>query len=123
MSMPGNAAHAYRDVAQSTRTARDVEYETFARITRDLKSSFGERARSFPAYAEALTRNRKLWRLLAADLRQPGNALPDALKAQILSLASFVDDHTSKALARKVSPATLVEVNIAIMQGLRGKGG
>lgn len=123
MNMPGNASQAYRQVAQSTRTPRDVEYEAFVRVTRDLKSSFPKRAQSFAAYAEALNRNRKMWRLLAGDLRQPGNALPNELKAQILSLAGFVDDHTSKALARKVSPAVLIEINIAMMQGLRGKAG
>lgn len=123
MNMLGNASQAYRQVAQSTRTPRDVEYEAFARVTRELKSSFPKRAQSFSAYAAALNRNRKMWRLLAGDLRQPGNALPNELKAQILSLAGFVDDHTSKALARKVSPAVLIEINIAMMQGLRGKAG
>ena len=59
--------------------------------------------------------------ILAADLADPGNGLPDALKAQLLSLARFSLRHSDRVLAGNATSAVLIDVNISIMKGLRGE--
>ena len=49
-----------------------------------------------------------------------GNALPIQLRAQIVSLAGFVRRHGMAVLAGSASIAPLVDINTAIMKGLRG---
>ena len=49
-----------------------------------------------------------------------GNALPVALRAQLVCLAEFVRKHTLRVLGGQASIAPLVDINTAIMRGLRG---
>lgn len=70
----------------------------------------------------ALHENRQLWTVLAANVAEEDNELPDALRAQILSLANFTFKHTSGVLSKRQSVSPLIEINAAIMRGLSGKG-
>lgn len=99
----------------SFKSARDIEYDAFARITGALK-----RATSATDRAEALHKNRQLWTILAIDVADKGNALPASLRAEILSLAQFTMQHTSKVLAGSQTIDALVEINTSMMRGLRG---
>ncbi|SFT96306.1 flagellar protein FlaF [Sedimentitalea nanhaiensis] len=76
----------------------------------------------FTSLAEALHDNRKLWNIFAIDVADPGNSLPKDLKARLFYLAEFTNHHTSKVLARQASVEPLLEVNTAIMRGLRSRG-
>jgi flagellar biosynthesis activator protein FlaF len=49
-----------------------------------------------------------------------GNALPVPLRAQLISLAEFVRQHSMRVLAGRASIAPLIDINTAIMKGLRG---
>ena len=111
------ARSAYTNSAAPIRTEQGAEIETFARVTQQLQSA---KLRLQPAqFAQALHDNRKLWTLLAIDVADAGNQLPQQLRAQIFYLAEFTDQHTSKVLAGNADPAVLVEVNTAVMRGLR----
>ena len=48
-----------------------------------------------------------------------GAALPDDLRARIFYLAEFTDQHTRKVLNGRDTAGPLIEINTAIMRGLR----
>jgi flagellar protein FlaF len=116
------AKTAYAAPGGPTRTERATEYALFAEITRKLKNAIDE-PQNFPAMAAALHENRRLWSIIATDVADPGNRLPAALRARIFYLAEFTARHSSEVLARKQSAEALVEINTAIMRGLRQQGG
>jgi flagellar protein FlaF len=103
--------------AAPERTARDAEYANFASVTRELRAAD---AKDFPALARADTDNQRLWGTLAEDLMSDGNALPVPLRASLISLAEFVRRHSMAVLGGRASVAALVDINTAIMKGLRG---
>ena len=72
----------------------------------------------FAAMAAAVHENRRFWRLAADDLLAAGNRLPVPLRAQLLSLAGFVEKETSRILAGEATAAALVEINRAVARGL-----
>jgi flagellar biosynthesis activator protein FlaF len=122
-----NAAHlaqtAYSPARPGIQTARSTEYAVFARITRNLTAAAGRGKSGFSALVTALHENRRLWRILAADVADENNGLPAQLRAQIFYLAEFTDLHTSKVLAGNEIAGPLVEINTSIMRGLRARQG
>ena len=116
-----HARVAYANPNDAARTPRDIEYRAFARATRALTESVDAGGAEFAHLAEALTMNRRLWSALAVDLAGDGNGLPAALRASLLALAQFVMTHTDKVLNGDESVQPLIDVNTAIMRGLRGQ--
>lgn len=117
---PVAAARAgYAQPAGPTRTARGLEYDLFARITRRMTTAWADRKADFPALASALDENTRLWSTLAADVADPGNGLPAPLRAQLFYLFQFTADHSAKVLAGNAGIEVLVDINTAIMRGLR----
>ncbi|MCB2128864.1 MAG: flagellar biosynthesis regulator FlaF [Rhodobacteraceae bacterium] len=115
------AKSAYTAAAAPTRTERGTEYEIFSRITRKL----GVAARGecdFQSLVSVLHDNRMLWNALAADVAIETNALPAALRARIFYLSEFTTHHTRRVLAGEASVDALVEINTAVMRGLRQEG-
>lgn len=113
------ARTAYSPVNAPIRTGRSVEFEAFARATRDLKRASENPKLGFPALARAIHENRRLWTVLATDIADPDNALPADLRARIMYLCRFTDAHSKQVLQGKVSAAILVEINASMMRGLR----
>lgn len=99
--------------------ARDVEYDAFSRVTRMLK--LAPRDCAGEATITAVTRNNELWTLLATDLAGPANALGDQVKAGLLSLAIFSLKHGQAVLCGRGTTDALIDVNLAVMKGLRGE--
>lgn len=116
------AKTAYSNPGQPTRTSRGTEYELFARITHRLKAAAALDRAQFPALARALQDNRELWAALAVDVAGPGNALPPQLRAQIIYLYEFTMQHTSKVLNGTASADVLIDINTAVMRGLKQGG-
>lgn len=121
MNAFSRANSAYATVSGPTRTARDIEYEALARITRSLQKAALKGRSGFPELAEALHKNNKLWSIFAVEVADFNNPLDKELRARIFYLAEFTRAHTSAVLARKASVAPLVEINTSIMRGLRNK--
>lgn len=117
------AKTAYANSTQPVRTARGMEFELFARVTRRLKQATDAGAAQFPALAEAIYDNRKLWTVLAADVADPANNLPAELRARLFYLNEFTQSHSRKILSGQGSADVLVDINTAIMRGLRQDGG
>ena len=120
-----NLAHtAYAAPTAPTRTGRGLEYDLFARITHRLKSAAeaqGHRAKG--AMVRALYDNRRLWTVLATDVADPGNQLPADLRARLFYLNEFTQTHSRKVLAGDASADVLIDINTAVMRGLRADRG
>lgn len=103
--------------SNAVRTDKDNEYAVFARVTHMLHraGALGEG----PEYMQAVAKNNELWTLLAADLAHPGNALPDDLKARLLSLAIFSIRHGHAVMKGAATVDALIDVNMSMMKGLR----
>lgn len=117
------AQRAYGQASSPTRTARGTEYEVLARVTHRLISAARKGKKGFPDLCRAIHDNRQLWTLLATDVADEKNSLPEDLRARIFFLAEFTQSHSSKVLQKKASVAPLVEINSAVMRGLRKDGG
>lgn len=116
------AKTAYSNTAAPIRTPRGNEYDAFARITHRLKS-FASGSANFSNLASALHDNVKLWTILAVDVADGDNDLPDALRGRIFYLYEFTAQHTNKVLKGDDSVDVLIEINTTIMGGLRHRAG
>ncbi|MGE0407929.1 MAG: flagellar biosynthesis regulator FlaF [Amphiplicatus sp.] len=112
------AIQDYGDLGRSTATPRGVEYEVFARVTRDLTSAEG--AGPFAAMAKALTANLDLWTVLGVDVAGDGNTLPAELRSKIFYLFEFTRHHTARVMKGEATAGVLIDINKAVMRGLRG---
>lgn len=116
------AKAAYSTSSTPIRTDRGTEYEIFARVTHKLRSAAAKGKPGFAELAEAVHQNRQLWTILAADVADKDNGLPKDLRARIFYLAEFTQDYSRKVLSNGASIVPLVEINAAMMRGLRGRG-
>ncbi|MGC1497586.1 MAG: flagellar biosynthesis regulator FlaF [Sulfitobacter sp.] len=114
------AQRAYAPTSAPTRSPRSIEYDVIARITYRLKSAIMKD--KLPQLLEALHENRKLWRTLAIDVADVDNSLPKNLRARIFYLAEFTDHHTNEVIRKKTSAVPLLEINTAILRGLKQEG-
>ncbi len=114
------AQMAYTRLGASTRTLRGAEYEVFGKITRKIKETSQGTAFQFSELAAALHENRKFWTMLALDVTLPENQLPDEIRSNIVNLNVFVQTHTGKVLRKQGSAKILIDINVAMMRGLRG---
>ena len=116
-----NLAHsAYGSASIPARTPRSSERAVIEQVTaRMFRAS--QTGASFAQKAEAVFDNQKLWIALAADVADRNNSLPQALRAQLFYLAEFTQIYSRKILNEKASIEPLIEINRAIMSGLRGQ--
>lgn len=131
MTIATRAQSLYGD-ARQLKSPREIEYEIFSRLTARLSMALSEstaaqhhipegRPRLTPKLAAALDENRRLWMVLSTDLAHPENALPVELRSKLLGLASFVLGETSRVISgRSQDIAAIIDVNTAVMRGLRG---
>lgn len=116
------AQTAYATPGTPARTLRGIEYDLFARVTHRLKASQAHGRDDFTLLAQALHENRQLWAALASDVAEPGNALPQGLRAQLFYLYEFTEQHSAKVLEGTASAEVLIDINTAVMRGLRSEG-
>lgn len=123
MNAIAHARSGYGGPDATLRPMRTIEYDVLAQVTRDLAVGWPKRKEDFPALVAALNRNLEFWTTLAADVASPNNGLPASLRAQIFYLYEFTA-HQSQILMRKEgSIDALIDINSAVMRGLRGQGG
>ena len=120
MSPHTQARSGYASASSSIRTGRDSEYAVFAQVTSALSAVDEQDRAAYPQLARAVTDNQRLWGVLAADLMHDDNQLPVPLRATLVSLAEFVRRHSLAVLGGRASLAPLIDINTAIMKGLRG---
>ncbi len=117
------ARRAYARPDVTARNPRAVEYDLLAACTADLSAAWQRRDTEFAILARALDANLRLWTVLGADVADSGNSLPTALRAQLFYLYEFTAEQTRRILDGRGSVLVLVDINTAVMRGLRGEGG
>lgn len=113
---------AYAQPTAPIRTPRMAEYEVIARITQRLVAADQRRKEDLSGFLEAVFSNEKLWSTLAADVAGPGNGLPDLLRARLFYLYRFTAEHSRKIRQNSADAGVLIEINKAVLRGLRGEG-
>jgi flagellar protein FlaF len=103
----------YRQASEQTLSARETELAAFGAITRGLLEADTAEKR-----IRALGRNHNLWSTLMKDLALEGNALPTALKNQLLSLAAWSMRYSTLAILHDIPIQPLIDVNRNIAAGL-----
>ena len=118
MNLVERAREGYGTSVMPLRSHRASEYEAIARISHRLRSAALNRKTNYPAFVAALHDNRKLWSILAADVAQGGNELPNDLRGRIFWLAEFTEAESRRILRGTGDVGILIEINAAILQGL-----
>lgn len=111
------AHRAYSPASAPLKSERKVEYDVIARITSRMTSAIKEK--NFNKLIHATYENSTLWRKLGQDVAHPDNLLPDDLRARLIYLAEFTEHHTRKVIRREANAMPLIEVNTAILRGLK----
>ena len=114
---------AYQQAATRAETPRETEYRLFGQVTLALMEAAKCEPTDMRGRIDALDWNRRVWSVLGTACADPDNALPESLRAAIISLSIWVSKHTSAVIRRREEIEPLIEVNRMIMQGLRGDGG
>lgn len=117
------ARTAYARPEAPARSPRSIEYDLLARTTHRLKDSAVRAKADFPGFVTALNENLRLWSALASDVAEPDNGLPAPLRAQLFYLYEFTAEHSRKVLGNHASVDVLIDINTAVMRGLRGDEG
>jgi len=112
---------AYQRAATRSENPRETEYRVFATVTANLVRAAEQGRADIGVLAQALHDNRRLWSIFAADCAEPGNALGEATRAQIISLALFVDRQCSAVLRDGGDIEPLIDINRSMMEGLAGR--
>lgn len=118
MGYPQQAVDAYAALDASMTSPGRAEAQVFAKVTRRLEQVFGDPESSAIARTTALHDNRRLWHAAAIACADDANAMPDGLRASLISLAGFVDRTTSGVLGGSTPPNVLFEINRRIAAGL-----
>lgn len=111
--------NAYQRVRSLVETPRAAEHRLMTQITGEMMMARDADLRGGPLM-QILHRNREAWNVLSADCAAPGNGLPDALRAGIVSIALWVDRFTSDVMAGREAIDHLIDVNRSIIDGLVG---
>jgi flagellar biosynthesis activator protein FlaF len=114
---------AYQSAQRQAESPRELEYRLFAQVTRALMEAEAAGRENLPKLVDAVDWNRRLWSALATDCSDPGNALGQAARAQIISLSLFVGRYSSDVIQSGAELEPLIDINRTIMQGLAGQRG
>lgn len=109
---------AYQTAQFATEDPRATEYRLFGLVTGALLEARNKNTKGGPL-AETLAWNRKVWQALANDCMDERNRLPQAVRAQIISLSLWITKYSKKVMREGAPVDPLIEVNRTIMQGLQ----
>jgi flagellar protein FlaF len=113
-------AQTYQDISvDSPEDARLREHEALDRVVAMLEDA----AKAGPgsrALAEALDKMEALWTIFLDDLSDPYNALPEELRARLISIGLWIVRRASEVrTSDKLDLSGLIAVNASIRDGLR----
>ncbi|WP_411839726.1 flagellar biosynthesis regulator FlaF [Paracoccus sp. ME4] len=122
--------NAYRRTIREVATPRETERQILSRLNGRLFPMIGafdtadkiDRLRMLSeGLRDALADNLKFWMVIRLDLISPSNQLPPALRADLISISSFVERHTAAILGGRGDLKPLVDMNDSIIGGLSGQ--
>lgn len=108
---------AYQRTRNSIEHPRATERRLLGQVTGALIDA-RERNMRGPMLADVLHWNREVWNSFSAACADGANALPETLRAGMISLSLWVDRHSSEIMAGRASLDDLIDVNRMIMDGL-----
>lgn len=109
--------NAYQTVMNQAGSERQTQHRALGMATARLVKARDE-ALQGPPLVEALHTNRELWDIFAYDCASPGNKLPERLRAQIISVAIFINRYSTEVAVGRGDIDDLIDINRAIMGGL-----
>ena len=109
---------AYQKAQQRVETPREIEYRLFGQVTRALLDIQELPRHEIARRMDALDWNRRVWSFMSADCANPDNALPENLRASIISLSLWVGRYSSEVMQKGEDVEPLIDINRTIMQGL-----
>jgi flagellar protein FlaF len=117
------AAQTYKNVANDTSSARELEASLLLKSAARIQSIHdGWEARK-TELADALLFNRKLWTIFLDSILRDDNPLPIEVRQNVCSLSVFVINRTIK-LAGDPKPeglGSLININRQLAAGLLGR--
>lgn len=111
---------AYQRTQNISESPRSMERRLVAHVTGRLTAARDSGLQG-AELADVLHHNREMWQAFSSMCAAPGNGLPPALRAGIISLALWVDRHSTAVIAGKETIDALIEVNRSIGEGLNGE--
>lgn len=121
MNVVERAKEGYRSNSAPIKSHRAAEYEAIARISHKLRYAGMNRDANYPEFVEALSENSRLWTTLAVDVAQAENGLPQDLRSRLFWLSEFTSHETARILRGEGDLSILIEINAAVLHGLRGQ--
>lgn len=122
--------NAYRRTIREVATPRETERQILSRLNGrlfplvgefDTADNIGRLKLLSEGLREALADNLKFWMVIRLDLISPTNQLPAELRADLISISSFVERHTAAVLGGRGDLKPLVDMNDSIIGGLSGQ--
>lgn len=108
---------AYAGTQKASETSRDIEIRAVSHVTRQLADANQPSADPM-GRVRALNGNIQLWSLLIDDLSDSGNALPDGIKANYISLGLFARRTSIAAMSGAADLSTLIRINTDVLEAL-----
>ncbi|MEY8802214.1 flagellar biosynthesis regulator FlaF [Leisingera sp. XS_AS12] len=122
---------AYKKTLKTTETPRAMERRILNQINARLlaqQEEYDTAAEGGPRLGilagtlrQAVHDNLRLWLAYKADLSNPNNALPEEMRANLLSLAIYVENQTGLIMKGRGTIKALIDVNKPIIDALTGK--
>jgi len=106
---------AYRRRKEAEEMPRDMERRAFMTTIGKLLEGKEKGGRFL---IDACYLNQQLWTALIVDLALPQNALPEELKARLISIAIWVQRYTPNVMGGRAPVDALIDVNRNILEGL-----
>lgn len=119
------SVNAYKKTIRATEDPRDIERRVLSNINARLQlhadtfdGSEDKRALLTKEVRESIWDNQKFWMTVKSDLRSSENQLSAELRAELISIAIYIDTASAQVLAGEAKIGPLVEINDNIIKGL-----
>jgi flagellar protein FlaF len=106
---------AYKRRKEAAEMPRELEQRAFTIVIGRLMEGKEKGGR---ALIEACYLNQQFWTTLLTDLALPQNALPDQLKARLISIGIWVQRYSPQVMSGAAAVDPLISVNRTILEGL-----
>lgn len=110
---------AYQRARNTAESPRATEHRLMSQVTGALIHA-RDQGHGGATLAHVLHWNREVWSTFGTMCADSDNRLPVPLRAGIISLALWVDRHSSAVMAGRADIDDLIEVNRMIMDGMAG---
>lgn len=117
----------YRKVEKETLSGRDLEASVLLKAAQKLVEARHRLSseNDVATLDDALRYNQRVWTLFQSELGEPGNALPQPIKQNLLALIGFIDRRIYALMADPVPERidVLIDINRNIASGLQARSG